>query len=359
MAHHVVATRSMRRRMRWSRPTVLTLLVLASMAWLTPTLAAAQPAEGVQKDGSINGLKASFTDVGGIKTRYYEMGSGEPLVLLHGEGWSGHSSANVWSKNIAGLAKHFHVLAVDRLGSGMTDNPKEDKDYNALGEVEHIYQFVNVMKLGKIHLVGHSAGGAVAFYFAAAHPELVKTLVIVGSGPETPDAGPRRLDALLKSCPKEPEAEAWKCRIKALAWLPDVAFNDEYWRAALYMAGLPKSLTTVAKIKAGAGEPMRGKAFQDWLKALWERVRTEGPLQMPILMYWGKNDSQDWLAADQTSKHQRGVSFYDILGEKNPRVKWTVHNKAGHFMYREYPDEFNYDIASFINYWKGQPTAAK
>ena len=130
---------------------------------------AQSPAE-VSPDGSIAGLKASFVNVGGIRTRYYEAGRGEPIVLLHGEGWSGHSSANVWSKNIQGLGKQFHVLAPDRLGSGMTDNPKDDKDYNYLGEVEHIYQFIQVMKLGKVNLVGHSAGGAVAFYYWKKQP---------------------------------------------------------------------------------------------------------------------------------------------------------------------------------------------
>jgi hypothetical protein len=70
----------------------------------------------VAPNGEVAGLKAKFTDVNGLRMRYYEMGQGEPMVLVHGEGWSGHSSANFWSKNIPGLAKRFHVYALDRVG---------------------------------------------------------------------------------------------------------------------------------------------------------------------------------------------------------------------------------------------------
>ena len=62
-------------------------------------------------------------------------------------------------KNIPGLAKHFHVFALDRLGSGMTDNPKTDKDYNIHAEMDHIVQFIQTLKLGKVNLIGHSHGG--------------------------------------------------------------------------------------------------------------------------------------------------------------------------------------------------------
>jgi pimeloyl-ACP methyl ester carboxylesterase len=39
------------------------------------------------------------------------------------------------------------------------------------------------------------------------------------------------------------------------------------------------------------------------------------------------------------------------LGEKNPRVRMVTVNKAGHFHFREYPDEFNYTVTNFIEYW--------
>src|SRR5512132_2153437 len=98
-----------------------------------------------QPDGSVDGLKATFTDVGGIRTRYYDYGQGEPIVMLHGGSRSG---ANVFSRNIPGLAKRFRVIAIDRLGYGLTDNPKNAADGGNDGQVRFVRAFIDTMKLG-------------------------------------------------------------------------------------------------------------------------------------------------------------------------------------------------------------------
>jgi len=304
-------------------------------------------AAGAKEDGSIAGLTAKFVDVQGVRTRYYEMGQGEPLVLVHGEGWSGHSSANTWSKNIPGLAKQFHVFAADKLASGMTGNPLDDKDYNIQGEVEHLYEFIQTMKLGKVHLIGQSRGGGCAFFFAVAHPEMVRTLVIIDSLTAAPEGATTRQEALAH-CPKEPDWVEWKCRLQAISFLPDAAFDEEFWEAGKYMASLPKSTETAAKIKAGAGEPLASQ-FNEWKKTVHEQVKKEGILQMPVLLYWGRNDPSAVLA--------RGLELFDIIAEKNARTRMLIANKAGHFHYREYPEEFNRNVVQFIEYWEHAPAA--
>ena len=197
------------------------------------TLAAGQ-AQAVNEDGSIDGLKAKFVDVNGIRTRYYEMGSGEPMVMIHAEeGFSGHASANYFAKNIPGLAKHFHVFALDRLGSGLTDNPKTDKDYNIHAEMDHIVQFIQTLKLGKVNLVGHSHGGGMALFIAVEHPDIVRTLTIMDSvtaAPLGPGVPPSENPVL--KCPKEPEMAFWKCRLQALSYKPEANWDQEFWDAA-------------------------------------------------------------------------------------------------------------------------------
>jgi pimeloyl-ACP methyl ester carboxylesterase len=62
-----------------------------------------------------------------------------------------------------------------------------------------------------------------------------------------------------------------------------------------------------------------------------------------VLLYWGRNDPSATI--------ENGWALYDVLGEKNPRVRMVTVNKAGHFHFREYPDEFNYTVTNFIEYW--------
>ena len=95
-------------------------------------------------DASIDGLTAKFVDVGGIRTRYYDYGQGEPIVMLHGGSRSG---ANVFSRNIPGLAKRFRVLAIDRLVRP-DDNPKTAADGGNEGQVRFVRAFIETLKLG-------------------------------------------------------------------------------------------------------------------------------------------------------------------------------------------------------------------
>ena len=66
-------------------------------------------------------MRVAFTDVDGIRTRYFYEGSGPTLVLIHGLG----ISADSWTRNIDALAEHFTVYAPDMIGhgrTGMSDN---------------------------------------------------------------------------------------------------------------------------------------------------------------------------------------------------------------------------------------------
>jgi 2-hydroxy-6-oxonona-2,4-dienedioate hydrolase len=327
------------------------LIAAAAIMLVVPMAASAQtpaPPPGVSPTGSIGGLEAKFVDVKGVRTRYYEAGQGEPMVLVHGEGWSGHSSANTWSKNIPGLAKRFHVFAADKLASGMTGNPLDDKDMNIQGEVEHMYQFIKAMKLDRVHLVGQSRGGGCVFFLAIAHPEIVRTLTIVDTGTASPVVGETNRQTVLAACPKEPDWEEWRCRLRQISHLPDVAFDDQFFATGRYMASFPKSLETVAKIKAGAGEPLSSQ-FNEWKKQVHERVMKEPILMMPILLYWGKDDPSAML--------KNGLALLDVISVQNPNVRMIIANNSGHFHYREHPEEWNQNVINFIDYWNKQPSA--
>lgn len=314
-------------------------------------------AKAANEDGSIGGLKAKFVDVNGIKTRYYEMGHGEPMVLIHAEeGFSGHASANYFAKNIPGLAKRFHVFAMDRLGSGLTDNPKTDKDYNIHAEMDHIVQFIQTLKMGKVHLVGHSHGGGMALFISVEHPDIVKTLTILDSvtaAPLGPGIPPSENPVL--KCPKEPELNFWKCRVSALSFKPEANWDDEFWEAGKYMAELPKSKEAEEKVKAGAGE-RSGSAppdspFNVWKRSLLARVQNEpDALRIPVLIIWGHDDHSVPMA--------RGIALYDVIAAQNPRVRLILINKADHFDFRLYPNEYNSHIINFIDYWEHQPADA-
>ena len=96
---------------------LLCLVIVANWNWL------------IADQGSSMG-ESKFVDVNGIRTRYFEAGQGEAMVLVHGAqfGRAAGASHN-WMPIFPSLAKHFHVYALDKLGMGLTDNPKSDEGY--------------------------------------------------------------------------------------------------------------------------------------------------------------------------------------------------------------------------------------
>ena len=300
----------------------------------------------------IGGLKSKFVDVNGVNARYYEAGQGEPMVMVHGGFTAGSSTANVFSRNIPGLAKHFHIYAVDRLASGMSGNPTSDKQYSYQGDVDFVYSFIQTLKLGKVHLVGHSAGGAIVLYLAIEHPDIALTLTILAVGPENPPQPQTKLANMLKRCPDQTQYTGLKCRVSELAWL-QTTFDDEYWKADEYMASLPKSKEARDKLRSGSGESQQAAAaYRD---KMLERIKSEGMLQMPVLMVAGKNDVLDWGEADATAQLKGEVALFEIIAAKNTKVQLFVFNNAGHFMYREHPEEFDALLVTWIDYWKNNP----
>ena len=103
--------------------------------------------------------QAKYIDIEGINTRYFEEGSGEPMILIHGGQMGMASSAEIWFMNFSEFAKNYHVYAFDKLGQGYTDNPKINEDYTMSAQVKHAVAFMNKLNITNAHLLGHSRGG--------------------------------------------------------------------------------------------------------------------------------------------------------------------------------------------------------
>jgi len=320
------------------------------------TVAAQQPPAGVGPNGENGGYTARFVDVNGIRTRYYDEGSGEPMLLVHGSGFAGTASANTWVPVLGLLATRFHVYAPDKLASGMTDNPKSDDDLNIRGEVQHMVDFIQTMNLGRVHLIGQSRGGGLAFLLAVNHPDLVRTLVIVDSATAAPGAGDDRSNRrrnLLEHCPQEPATALWPCQQAALLYDRSVVTPD-FAAAATFMENQPKAQETDKRVTREVSRKA-GLVQAEMNYDAYRRIDVEGVLQMPVLLYWGKNDP--------SVLPIQAEGLFNIIAETNPHARLQFINRAGHFHYREHPEEFAHTVTSFIDYWNGpgakELTAAK
>ncbi|OOK75409.1 4,5-9,10-diseco-3-hydroxy-5,9,17-trioxoandrosta-1(10),2-diene-4-oate hydrolase [Mycobacterium kansasii] len=119
---------------------------------------------------------------GPLKLHYHEAGVGndQTVVLLHGGG-PGASSWTNFARNIAVLAKHFHVLAVDQPGYGHSDKRAEHGQFNRYAATA-LKGLFDQLGLGRVPLVGNSLGGGTAVRFALDFPDRAGRLVLMGPG---------------------------------------------------------------------------------------------------------------------------------------------------------------------------------
>jgi len=326
---------------------------LLSAAALALALSSGQTSAEVGPNGEIDGLTAKLVNVNGVQTRYYDYGQGEPLLLVHGGGIGGSSTANNWTRNIPGLAERFRVIAVDRLAQGMTGNPRDDEDFTYRGVVKHMYEFIQTLQLDQVHLVGHSSGGGVMYYLAVERPEIVKTLTIIAHHAGIPPGdGPTKFDAILEECPPDRNSYAHrKCRLLALGHTPET-FSADYAAADDFMGNLPASVEGRRRMAAmrAAHPGWPGEENAAYRNQAQQSARN-GTLQMPILLYAAMQDTLSWDADEPYAMMRSELGLFNILGAKNPRVQMIIVNEAGHFPYREHPEQFNADLTHFIDFW--------
>jgi 3-oxoadipate enol-lactonase len=115
---------------------------------------------------------AGLAEVNGTKLYYEAKGSGASVVLLH----DGLLDSRVWDEQFESFARHHTVVRYDRRGYGRSNIAMEE-----FSDVEDLLHLLRVLGVSDAQLIGMSNGGRVALDFTLEHPDMVDSLVLVGS----------------------------------------------------------------------------------------------------------------------------------------------------------------------------------
>lgn len=116
---------------------------------------------------------------GGLRLAVRTRGQGPPAVVLHGFTGSGESMGSVADA----LAPAFRTFSVDLVGHGASDAPRDAARYAMDDCVAQLAAACRALEIESAVWVGYSMGGRTALQLAAAHPSLVRALVLVGATP--------------------------------------------------------------------------------------------------------------------------------------------------------------------------------
>jgi pimeloyl-ACP methyl ester carboxylesterase len=132
--------------------------------------------------------------VNGYDIAYVELGSGPPLVCVHGT----LGDFRVWSPVMGPLSRHHRIISLSLRHFFPEHWNGEGTDYTIAQHVADMIGFTAALDAGPVDLMGHSRGGHIAFRVAEQRPDLLRRLVLAEPG--------GNLDASLR--PEGPAAPA-------------------------------------------------------------------------------------------------------------------------------------------------------
>ena len=281
----------------------------------------------------------------GLRLHYASCGdpSKPLLLLLHGfpEYWG------AWRGLMPAFADDHHVVAPDQRGYNLSDKPADVRDYRAPLLVGDLVGLIRALGHERCVLVGHDWGGAVAWAFAIAHPEMVERLVILNAPHPVPFAralagdpaqqqASRYMNWLRRPGSEERLAENGFARLERLLQNPDGAdWFDAATRADYHAAwGQPGALAAnVAWYRASPlfppTESERGAAGVTLDPAAFV-------VNVPTLVVWGERD----IALLPV--------LLDGLDALVPKIRIVRIPDASHWLVHEQPQRVIDEIRSFV-----------
>ena len=264
-----------------------------------------------------------FVNVDGRRLAYEEVSPPDPegtVLLLCGIG----AKRQGWYRQLPVLGRRFRTLALDYRDVGDSDPATEPYSIDELAD--DVAALARELGIESASLVGISMGGFISLVLALRHPELVDRLILVvtSAGGETHvSTSPEVMRALMPDA-TELESGDGARRVCSLVAAPGFAEShpeaiDEFVEIALH-------------------NPMRRDAYLRQLEACRAHDVADrlGEIDTPTLVLHGD--------VDPLVRIENGR----LLAERIPGARLIVYENVGHIPEVECADDFNRDLAAFL-----------
>jgi len=258
---------------------------------------------------------------GKYRTRIIEAGSGPALILLHGTG--GH--AENYALNIADLAQHFHVIAMDFLWHGKSQTEGYDPQIIPV-LVDQVIDVMDQLGLTSAFVEGQSLGGWVAMQLALQHPARVDALVLTTTMGYTPDAGaiagyiePDWASNLASSLEvlRHPTFDNVRTRMERILANPQRLTEEAvHVRQSLYCQPELAAVQQLFIAEYLAGETIRRHLVTDALAR---------QISQPTLVYWGERNRTPPALGEHIARQVQNGTFHCALDTGH----WAQFESAG------------------------------
>jgi len=119
--------------------------------------------------------KLKIIEVNDYTINYLDFGKGEPVLFVHGS----LGDYRTWEAQMDAFAKNHRVIAYSRRFAYPNKQAINDSnDYSVTAHAKDLTQFIKILDIGPVHLVGHSKGAFTSLLTALERPELLRSLTL-------------------------------------------------------------------------------------------------------------------------------------------------------------------------------------
>lgn len=283
-------------------------------------------------------MEKHLTLADGNRLHYIDEGTGEPVVMLHGNPtWS-----FFYRNLIAGLQETqggFRCLALDHMGCGLSDKPQA-YDYTLQKHIDNLTEWIDAVlppatgEGGRFNLVVHDWGGPIGIGYAVRHPERIRRVVVLNTSAFSAGTMPLRIRL---------------CRVPVLGALLVRGLNAFAGGAAYMTTKTPLSPAArkgfllpydswknrVAVHRFVQDIPLAPGTATGELFRETERLLPEALGNKPLLIQWGM---RDWCFTP---------FFLNLWKERFPRAEADGYD-AGHYLLEDAGDVIIPRIRTFL-----------
>jgi 2-hydroxy-6-oxonona-2,4-dienedioate hydrolase len=265
-------------------------------------------------------------EAAGMQVHYHDVGTGEPLIMLH-SGGPGTTAWLTFFKTLPALSKHFRCIAVD-LPNFAKSGPAVFSEPVHTFEARVVLRVIDALGIEKPHLLGNSEGGQACMVFAYTYPDRIDKLVWGAAHIGTADGYTAEYTFTV-------EPEASREFTDAASTDPTPANLRRYLEWQIRDKSLIDDELVEYIRAAHTGRPDLAVARSSSVNVPFDHIKGVMSIQAPTLLVWGRHD--------RTANFEIGINALNHI--PNSRM---VMLHCGHWVPFERPREYTSHVLNFL-----------
>ena len=252
-----------------------------------------------------------------MKLHYQVIGSGQPIVILHGL----FGSLSNWNSIGKVLAQHYKVITVDLRNHGRSD---WNNDVSYLAMATDVAELIVDLQLEPPHIIGHSMGGKTAMVLSLHSPHLLRSMTVVDIAPVSYSHSHTELIDTLLSVDLANINNRKDIDTSLLPNIADAGMRMFIAQNVVRESSGYRWRVNLSALRAGMNELI---GFPEDISATFSK---------PSLFLWGQHS--DYI------KNEYYQKIYSLF----PNAEINMINDAGHWLHAENPSEMTTQTLRFL-----------